>query len=178
MRKVEYSECKNFIGRPARVVWAVAEHDGKRSICPLGWKMTTSNSPPMIAISVAPTRFTHDLILNSGGFVLAWPGEDLAEATFFCGTNSGKDVDKFEAMNLSPLKAKHVEAPLIRECIANLECRLSGQLTTGDHTIFAGEVLSAYINEIPKRLLCLVNHSSGYDFILEKRGYRFGVAKR
>lgn len=178
MRKVDYSECKIFIGRPARVVWAVAEHDGKRSICPLGWKMTTSISPPMIAISVAPSRYTHDLILNSGGFVLAWPGENLAEATYFCGTNSGRDVDKFKEMNLNPLKAEHVEAPLIKECIANLECRLTGQLTTGDHTIFAGEVLNAYVNEIPKRLLCLIDNSSGYDFILEKSGYRFGVAKK
>ena len=178
MRKVDYCECKNLIGRPARVVWAVAEHNGKRSICPLGWKMTTSISPPMVAISVAPTRFTHDLILNSGGFVLAWPGENLAAATFFCGTNSGSDVDKFKEMNLTPLKSEYVEAPLIKECIANLECRLTGQLTTGDHTIFAGEILNAYINEIPKRLLCLIDNSSGYDFILEKSGYRFGVAKK
>lgn len=178
MRKVDYKECKNLIGRPARIVWAVAEHEGKRSICPLGWKMSTSTSPPMIAISVASTRFTHDLICKSGGFVLAWPGEDLADATFFCGTNRGSDIDKFKKMNLTPLNAEHIEAPLIKECIANLECRLSGKLNTGDHTIFAGEVLNAYVNEIPKRLLCLIDNSSGYDFILEKSGYRFGVAKR
>ena len=90
MRKTSLTEFRTLCGRPQRIVWAVAEHDGQRSICPLGWKMTTSNSPPMMAISVALTRFTHDLIANSGEFVLAWPGEGLAKATLFCGTRSGR----------------------------------------------------------------------------------------
>ena len=140
MRKVEYSECKNFIARPARVVWAVAEHDGKRSICPLGWKMTTSNSPPMIAISVAPTRFTHDLILNSGGFVLAWPGEDLAEATIFCGTNSGRDVDKFKDTDY---KTGVNGAPIVLEnAIGYLEVEVIDSMDIGTHTVFVGKVVN------------------------------------
>lgn len=163
--------------RPERVVWAVAEHEGRRSICPLGWKMKTSFSPPMMAISVAPSRFTHDLIAKAGAFVLAWPGESLAAATLFCGTRSGRDLDKFKAAGLTPLKARHVSVPLVAECNVNMECRLAGKLTAGDHTIFAGEILAAWLHAHPARQLCSVDASAGYDLLLEKGGYRFGVVK-
>ena len=178
MKKTPSGEFWKQCARPQRIVWAVAEYEGQRSICPLGWKMNTSGSPPMMAISVAPTRFTHDLIMKSGQFVLAWPGEALAQATLFCGTHSGRDVDKFQKTGLTPLKGQHVTAPLIQECLGNLECRLAGHLTTGDHTIFAGEILAAWISETPTRLLCSIDTSAGYDFLLEKGGYRFGVVKR
>jgi flavin reductase (DIM6/NTAB) family NADH-FMN oxidoreductase RutF len=109
--------------------------------------------------------------------VLAWPGEDLAEATLFCGTHSGRKVDKMARTGLCPLPADCVGAPLIAECIANLECRVTGRMTTGDHTIFAAEVLRVWVNESPKRQLCTVDRSSGYDFLLERGRYRFGVVR-
>jgi len=177
VRKAELQEFRKHCARPERIVWAVAKHEGKRSICPLGWKMNTSISPPTMAISVSPSRFTHDLIAHSREFVLAWPGEDLAEMTLLCGTHSGRDMDKFKETGLTPVKGQHVKAPLIQECIGNLECRLVGHLTTGDHSIFAGEILAAWISENPTRLLCSIDKSAGYDFLLEKGGYRFGVVK-
>ena len=131
----------------------------------------------MMAISVAPPRFTHDLIAGSGEFVLAWPGEDLAEATMYCGTHSGRDVDKFRETGLTPVRGKHVRAPLIKECLANLECRLVNRMTTGDHTVFAGEILAVWVRDEPGRQLCSIDHSGGYDFLLERGGYRFGIVK-
>ncbi len=178
MKKGNRSTFAALCARPERIVWAVAEHAGRRSICPLGWKMNTSGSPWMMAISVAPTRFTHDLIAKSGEVVLAWPGEDLAEATLWCGTHSGRDADKFQVCGLTPLRGERARAPLVAECVANLECRIVGQLTTGDHTIFACEVLTAWIHEQPRRLLISIDESAGYDFLLAKAGYRFGSVKR
>ena len=178
MKKTRWDTFQKFCTRPQRIVWAVAQHEDRRSICPLGWKMNTSISPVMMAISVGASRYTHDLIAKSGEFVLAWPGEDLAEATLYCGTHSGRDVDKFEKTGLSLLQGEHVGAPLIAECVANLECRVTGQMTTGDHTIFAGEVLCVWVSEKPKRVLCSIDDSLGYDFFLESAGYRFGAVKR
>jgi len=177
MQKGNRSVYGQRCARPERIVWAVAAHDGQQSICPLGWKMNTSGSPPMMAISVAPARFTHDLILNSGEFVLAWPGEDLAEQTMFCGTHSGRDVDKFAATGLTAVPGDHVAAPLVKECIANLECRVAGHLTTGDHTIFAGEILEVWTRDEPGRVLCSVGLEAGYQFLLAQGGYRFGVVR-
>lgn len=178
MQKTTFGEAAKFFSRPERIVWAVAEYDGRRSICPLGWKMNASGSPPMMAIGVAPARYTHDLIVKSGAFVLAWPGEDLAEATLLCGTKSGRDIDKFSETGLTAVKASEINAPLVAECIANLECRLVGQMTTGDHTIFGGQIVAAWVHTSPKRLLCSIDTSDGYDFILQKGGYRFGAVKQ
>lgn len=177
-REATIGIARRLCARPERVVWAVAEHDGKRSVCPLGWKMNTSGRPPMMAISVAPQRFTHGLIERAGEFVLAWPGEDLAEATLYCGTHSGRDVDKFAAAHLTPMPGAVVRAPLVRECIVNLECRVVGRLSTGDHTIFAGEIVAAWATDTPKRLLCSVGDEAGYEVILERGGYRLGVIRR
>ena len=126
MHESNRSEFGKVCGHPQRICWAVAQAGDKRSICPIGWKMWTSISPPIMAISVAPSRFTHGLIVSSGEFVLAWPGADLAEATMLCGTRSGRDIDKFKECSLTPGVAKCVNTPLVAECLFNLECRLAG----------------------------------------------------
>ncbi len=178
MKQSDYREFRDCCGAPQRICWAVAEHDGKRSICPLGWKMWTSFAPPMIAISVAPSRFTHDLIAESGEFVLAWPGADLAEETLVCGTRSGRDLDKFQACDLATQPAAAVGPPLIADCLANLECRVDGRLTTGDHTIFAADILAFWVRDDANGgVLCQVGEESGYEFLLQKGMYRFGVVK-
>jgi flavin reductase (DIM6/NTAB) family NADH-FMN oxidoreductase RutF len=178
MRQTDLREFRQYCAHPQRIAWAVAEAHGQRSICPLGWHMDTSMSPPMMAISVAPERFTHELIVTSGEFVLAWPGEDLAAATLFCGTRRGDAVDKFAELGLTPVRGRHVSAPLVAECLANLECRVAGQLTSGDHTIFIGEILDVWLHENPQRLLCSIGREAGYDFLLERGAYRFGVITR
>ncbi len=176
MRELELKAFSRGL-RPEVVVWAVAEHDGKRSICPLGWTMRTSSSPPMMAISVAPTRYTHELIEGAGEFVLAYPGRALAQATLYCGTNSGRDVDKFAQAGVTAAPARVVRAPLVRECEINLECRLVDSFTTGDHTIFAGEVVAAWSKEEPGPLLCLTDSSSGYEVLLEDPRFTFGLVR-
>jgi flavin reductase (DIM6/NTAB) family NADH-FMN oxidoreductase RutF len=177
---MEHIELRDFwkLLRPEVVSWAVAEHDGRRSICPLGWTMRTSGSPPMMAISVAPARFTHGLIEAAGAFALAYPGRELAQVTLDLGTRSGADGDKFADAGLTARPALHVAAPLVEECVANLECRLVDRFTTGDHTIFVGEVLAAWARPVPGPLLCLVDDASGYETLLEDHRYRFGVVRR
>lgn len=177
MRQTDRRTFVEHCGRPERVVWAVAQAEGKRSICPLGWKMNTSHNPWMMAISVAPSRFTHGLIEKAGAFVLAWPGVDLAEATYLCGTTSGRDVDKFEACGLTAVPSETVSAPLVAECAANLECRLDGSLASGDHTVFTGEVVRIHLHDEPSPPLLLVNGDPRWEVVLEKGIYRFGTAK-
>ena len=168
---------RQLCGRPERICWAVAEYRGQRSICPLGWKMWTSAEPPIMAISVAPQRFTHELISRSGEFVLAWPGADLAETTLYTGTRSGRSTDKFAERELTALPATFVKAPLVGECLANLECKVTGKMTTGDHTIFIGQIVAVHINNPDGKPLCSIGQGEGYEFLLEKGGYRFGVVK-
>ena len=121
--------------------------NGKPNIITLAWAMPTSINPPLVAISIAPRRHSHTLIEETREFVVNIPTMDILKETLFCGRVSGKDHDKFKEAGLTPLPARKVKPPIIEECVAHLECKLHSQFTTGDHTIFVGEILEAYANK-------------------------------
>ncbi|HID95847.1 MAG TPA: flavin reductase family protein [Candidatus Latescibacteria bacterium] len=178
MREVALSQAEKRWKRPERVVLAVSvDEKGKADIIALGWKMRTSFDPPMVAISVGKTRYSHKLISEGKEFVLAIPGEDMSEEVLYCGTHSGRDSDKFKETGLTPLPAKFVSPPLIKECIVNLECKVVGALDTGDHTIFAGQIVNSWASEDDRKNLLSIGMETGYEFRGGGKGYRFGVVK-
>ncbi len=119
---------------------------GKANIITLSWSMPVSMNPPMVAISLAPKRYSYKLIRETGEFVVNIPTMDIAKETLFCGRRTGREHDKFKEAPLTPLPAKTVKPPIIKECVAHLECKLRQEIITGDHTLFIGEVLAAYAN--------------------------------
>lgn len=138
---------------PEQVVFATSVgSDGKPNIIVLGWAMPTSGSAPMVAISVGHTRYSHQTISAGGDFVLAFPAASMTDAMMYCGTHSGRDGDKFGPAGLRTLPARRVRSPLVDGCVANFECRLVSQHTTGDHTIFVGEILTAHVEDGVERL--------------------------
>lgn len=120
---------------------------GKANIITLAWAMPTSINPPLIAISIRSTRHSYKLIQETGEFVVNIPTMKIVKETLFCGRRSGRSYDKFKETKLTPLPAKTVKAPIIKECVAHLECKLRQTFTTGDHDIFVGEVTEAYADE-------------------------------
>jgi len=108
--------------------------------------MPLSNEPPLVAISVSPKRHSHTLIEESQEFILNIPALEQLQATIACGTFSGRSFDKFRKAGFTPIPAKRVKAPAIKECIAHIECKVDSQITTGDHTLFIGKILAAYAN--------------------------------
>jgi flavin reductase (DIM6/NTAB) family NADH-FMN oxidoreductase RutF len=120
---------------------------GKPNITTLAWAMPTSGNPPLLAISLAPRRHSHTLIEESGDFVVNIPTLEILQAVYACGSLSGRSFDKFKKTNLTPMPAKKVKAPAIRECVANVECTLVDKFTTGDHTIFVGKIVEAYADQ-------------------------------
>jgi len=117
---------------------------GKANIVTLAWSMPVSINPPIVVISLAPKRYSHQLIEKTKEFVVNIPTMDIVKETLFCGRRSGKTYDKFKETGLTPLPAKMVQPPIIKECVAHLECKLHQQITVGDHTLFIGRVLTAY----------------------------------
>jgi flavin reductase (DIM6/NTAB) family NADH-FMN oxidoreductase RutF len=103
-----------------------------------------SVSPPLVGLSIRPTRHSYGLIRATGEFVINVASHEIAQQTLFCGRRSGRDVDKFAATGLTPGKAQHVRPPVIEECIAHLECRVVQDVEAGDHHFVIGEVLAAY----------------------------------
>jgi len=142
---------------PAPVAWATCADDaGRPNALALGWVMCTSIQPPMLAISVGLTRYSHDLIDNAGEFVVVFPSEAMNNATMVVGTKSGRDGDKMTEAGVRLAPGTVVKAPLVDDACANFECRLAGKLRTGDHTIFAGEVVASHIGpESARRIYSL-----------------------
>lgn len=132
--------------RPLVLVTSMSK-EGRSNIITLAWSMPTSFKPPLVAISVAGKRFSHGLIEGSGEFVVNIPPRELLEQVVFCGSTSGRSVDKFKETGLTPLPSEKVRPPRIKECVAHLECRLAEKFQTGDHTIFVGEVVASSADE-------------------------------
>jgi flavin reductase (DIM6/NTAB) family NADH-FMN oxidoreductase RutF len=127
--------------RPTVLVTCMGK-EGEPNIITLSWAMPTSLRPPMVAISVGAGRYSHDLIKESGEFVINIPTKDIESDTWICGTTSGRNVDKFKETNLTTEKSKKVNAPSIKECPINIECKVKESIKSGDHTIYIGEVVA------------------------------------
>lgn len=117
------------------------------NIITLGMYMPISINPPMVCIGVAPQRYSHDLIENSGEFVINTPPIQIEDEMHFCGVKSGRDVDKFQETGLTPIPSKVLRPPRIKECFGHMECRVIQEHTCGDHTLFVGEVVAATANK-------------------------------
>lgn len=166
------------MSRPQRVLLAVSiDAEGKADIIPLGWHMQTSFDPLMVAISIGHTRYSHKLVSEGKEFVLAAASEEMADEVLYCGTHTGRKVDKFAETGLTPLPAKIVKPPLIAECVANLECVVKHTLETGDHTIFVGQVVAAHVSDEPRRNLLSIGPETGYKYLGGNERYRFGVVR-
>ncbi len=125
------------------VVLVSSRHEDVSNIMTLAWITPLSASPKLMGISVGDKRLSHDLIMASGEFAINVPEHSLIEALMACGTKSGLEVNKFDEAGLTPVYAQTINAPLIGECAAHLECRLVNSVPAGDHTLFIGEVVAA-----------------------------------
>jgi flavin reductase (DIM6/NTAB) family NADH-FMN oxidoreductase RutF len=142
------SQARYLLLHPRHTVLVTCvDGEGRPNIITLAWTTPVSFDPPLVAISVGPERYSHDLIRGGGDFVINVPEMELAKETLYCGRNSGRDVDKFRETGLTPLPAKKVRSPLIQECTAHLECRVVDSIPAGDHTLFLGEVVHATVRE-------------------------------
>ena len=114
----------------------------KDNISTLAWSTPTSVRPEMAAISVNNSSLSFDFILETEEFVINIPSIDMKDKVLFCGTASGRTTDKFTETGFTAIPAEKVKPKLIKECIANIECELSGSIKTGDHTMFIGEIVA------------------------------------
>jgi flavin reductase (DIM6/NTAB) family NADH-FMN oxidoreductase RutF len=96
----------------------------------------------MCYISVRPNRHSYNIIKKNGEFVINLTTKDLAFATDWCGVKSGSNVDKFKEMNLTPVPASVVKAPLIKESPVNIECIVKEVKELGTHHMFISEVVA------------------------------------
>jgi flavin reductase (DIM6/NTAB) family NADH-FMN oxidoreductase RutF len=119
----------------------------KPNIITLAWVGTVCSDPPMLSISIRPSRYSNELIKQQGEFAVNLPTVDLVRLTDYCGSVSGRKVDKFTATGLTPLPAKAIETAVIAECPVNIECQVTQVLPLGTHDLFLGKVVAVQVDE-------------------------------
>ena len=127
------------------VTLITAAYNQRVGIMPASWVMPISLKPLLVALSVASSAFTHELIEKSNEFAINIPTGDLARAVKQAGSISSRDVDKFKVLGLHPIAATKISAPLVEECIGHLECTVVDRYTFGDHTLFIAEIQAAQV---------------------------------
>lgn len=151
---------------------------GKMNILTIAWTGTICSNPPLCYISVRPERYSYNMIKEHGEFVINLTTEQLAFATDFCGVKSGKDLNKFEACNLTPVAASIVKAPLIAESPLNIECKVLEIKSLGSHDMFIAEVVAVHANENLFNPETDAFDLNAAQMLVYSHGHYFGVGKK
>lgn len=129
------------------VMVSAADRAGNQNIITVAWTGTVCTNPAMLYISVRPERHSYGMIRETGEFVVNLTTKKLAYAADWCGVKSGRDVDKWKAMKLTPGKAEALTyAPLIQESPVNIECRVTEVKELGSHHMFLAEVQAVHVD--------------------------------
>lgn len=174
----------NMLNPVPAVMVSLADKNGNNNIITVAWAGTICTNPPMLSISVRPERYSYNMLKENGEFVVNLTTDQLAYACDYCGVTSGRDVDKFKKLGLTPLPMEHVKAPGISESPVNIECRVSEIKELGSHHMFIADVLGVtvddkYMNETGKFNINetgLVMYSHGEYFAMGEKLGKFGYS--
>ena len=174
----------NMLNPVPAVMVSVTDKEGKSNIITVAWAGTVCTNPPMVSISVRPSRYSYQILEETGEFVINLTNESLVKACDYCGVVSGRDVDKFAKTGLTPIPMEHVHAMGIDESPVNMECKITEKRELGSHTMFIAEVVGdtvadRYMDETGKFHINesgLVMYSHGEYFALGKKLGKFGYS--
>lgn len=142
MQELEPNKAFTLI-EPGPVV-LVTTHDGKKdNIMTISWTMVLDFTP-IFAITTGEWNHSYAALRKHRECVIAIPTVDLLDTVVGIGTCSGADTDKFARFKLTPVPAKLVKPPLIKECLANIECKVIDIIEK--HNIVALEAVAAWID--------------------------------
>ncbi len=179
MKPQELTRATHAWGAPERIALVSSvDEAGKPNLIAVGWAMCAGMEPPVIAIGLGSQSHSCANVTATGQFVFAVPGADLAADVLYCGSHSGREVDKFAATGFTATPASQVRPPLLAECLSNLECRVIATQDVGDHRTFFGEVVAAWTSERQEqRALLLVGDGGGYETLLRNDIFRLGAVR-
>lgn len=129
------------------VMVSVGDAPENYNIITVAWAGTICSNPAMVSISVRQSRHSYEIIKRTGEFVINLTTEELAYATDWCGVKSGRDVNKWEAMHLTPMPGTMVKAPIIAESPLSIECKVKQIVPLGTHDMFIAEVVNVQADE-------------------------------
>lgn len=180
----EYWKPGNMLYPLPAVMVSCAREGEAPNIITIGWAGTICSDPPMLYISVRPERYSHDIIEETGEFVVNLINKELTFATDYCGVKSGRDVNKFKEMKLTAIPSKTVKAPSIKESPVSIECKVTDVKRLGSHDMYIAEVTAVsveneYMNNDGRfelNELGLMAYSHGEYFELGEKLGKFGYS--
>jgi flavin reductase (DIM6/NTAB) family NADH-FMN oxidoreductase RutF len=146
MSKVIWKEGNMLYPAPV-VLITCGEDKADYNIITIAWAGNICSAPPMTFVSIRPSRLSHEIIKRTGEFVINLTNKRLVRAVDYCGVKSGRDINKFEKLKLTPIKADKVKAPLILESPVNIECKVTEIKQLGSHDMFLAKVLCIHADK-------------------------------
>ena len=114
--------------------------NGEDNVLAVGYCGNCSYEPPMLMVGIVPTRYSYKMIKESGCFVVNLVAKDYEETFDYLGSNSKRDGNKIEKMNVKLKNGEKVNAPILLDCPVNIECSIVDSIVTGSHEMFIGKV--------------------------------------
>lgn len=161
----------------------VTTKSGERcDVMTAAWTGIVNTKPPKTYISVRKSRLTHELLTESGSFVINLTTEELAFATDFCGVRSGRDIDKFAKCSLLTVPATQIDGVLIECSPVCIECKVTDTVELGSHDMFLADIVCVDVNEelvdkegrLALERAGLIAYVHGQYFTLGKKMGKFG----
>ncbi len=167
MQEIPLSKVYRLI-EPGPVVLVTTAYKGRANIMTMTYHMMLCHQPPVIGTDIGPWNHSFKALRATKECVLAIPTVDLASKAVEIGNCSGEDTDKFDAFGLTPLPAKKVKPPLIAECLANIECRVSDASLVRKYNLFILEPVKAWIDPGRKERRT-IHHNGDGTFVVDGR---------
>lgn len=183
----QYWKPANLLNPVPAVLISCCDEKGKLNVMTAAWAGTICSDPVMVSVSIRKNRYSHDMIAQTGEFVMNLTNESLVKATDYVGVMTGAKIDKFNLkgnLHLTAEPSRIVKAPCIAESPLCLECKVKQVLELGSHDMFIAEVVSTDVDEklldeagrldLEKADLIAYNH--GEYFALGRKLGKFGFS--
>ncbi len=151
---------------PGPVALLVTAKDGKANVMTMSWHMMVEFEPPRIACVVSGADYSFNALFTTRQCVIALPDAEMAERVVGIGNCSGREVDKFRRFHLKTAPAATVEAPLLTECFANIECRVIDARLVKKFNLFVLEATRAW-GDADKPWPRTIHHRGWGEFVLD-----------
>lgn len=129
------------------------------------WHLPLEFTPPLIGMVLSDQNYSYAAFYKHKECVINIPTAKLAKAVVGCGNTSGRNTDKFKKFSLTPVEASYVDAPLIKECYASLECRIVDSTLAKKYAFFVVEVIKAWVDSSIKNPKTLHHRGRGQFMI-------------
>lgn len=134
---------------PGPIILVSSTWHDKTNIMTMGWHMIMEFEPSLIGCYIWTENYSFNMIRKSKECVINIPTVDIADKVVRIGNCSGADIDKFKKFKLTALRSTNVQAPIIKECYANFECKLVDSHLINKYNLFIFEVVKAHVATSP-----------------------------